>query len=104
MRIDYSIIQGVIQRMVKLRKERGMSALDLEKAMGKLGVTFTRATIANLETYRRNDIGVLELIGLSKLFAVQLEWLLLGEGPRCSFCMDSAPKGFMCTVCLIDGK
>lgn len=101
--IDYSVVTSVVDRMRQLRKEKGMTAQALEDALAEVGVTFTRAIIANLETGRRDDLKLREIVALAYVFGVALDWLILGSGPRCMFCMDNPPIGFICSSCGVKG-
>jgi transcriptional regulator with XRE-family HTH domain len=47
------------------RKALGWSAQELSDAMGKLGVDFPRSTLADLESGRRNQVSVAELLAIA---------------------------------------
>ena len=98
------LTRQIVENMRLLRKERKMSALELSEAMERMGIPFSRNTIANLEVDRRNEVTVTELMGLAKLFDVGVEWFITTHGPKCNWCMDFPPEGYQCMTCLLENS
>lgn len=101
-RSQNDLTRQIVENMRLLRKERKMSAIELADAMAQIGVNFPRSTIANLESNRRSEVTVTELMGLAKLFDVGVEWFTTAHGPKCNWCNDSPPEGFQCTTCTLE--
>lgn len=94
----------VIQKMRYLRMARGMSALQLERAMAdKAGIVMSRAVITNLENQRRRDLSVDQLVGLTKVFDTTLDFLLGYTNIECVRCSGEPPEGFGCLACGAQG-
>lgn len=68
---DATRLGSVIGKAVRaLRAERGWSQQDVARGLGLLGLPWTRSQVAELETSRRDDVNVGELIVLAELFNV----------------------------------
>ena len=93
----------IVKNMRDLRKQRGLSAEALSQlVLEKTGIMFSRATIANLEVDRRNEVSVSELMALATVFDVSFEWFVTAHGPRCNWCKDEPPQGYQCMTCLTE--
>lgn len=96
------LTRQIVENMRDLRMQRNLTAAALAEEMEAIGVTFTRATIANLESDRRNEVTVTELMGLAKVFDVGIEWFTTAHGPKCNWCNDCPPQGYQCMTCLLE--
>lgn len=69
-------IDSIGQRVVKCRKEKGMTQADLIRQSG-----LSYQTIVNLEK-EHNPPDLNTVLKVSKIFGVTLDWLVLGNGPK----------------------
>ncbi|MEU4964183.1 helix-turn-helix domain-containing protein [Streptomyces smyrnaeus] len=71
-------VTRVIARRVKgLRARNGLTAKQLAEALTAEGVTWDRGTVTKLETNRRDNVTVVELLALSKVLNVAPVHLLV---------------------------
>jgi transcriptional regulator with XRE-family HTH domain len=68
------------ENMRDLRVERGWTQDDAARQLRRLGLPWTRSHIAALESQRRDDISLGELVFFSVAFGVSPERWLEGEG------------------------
>ena len=87
----------VAERVRRLRKIRGWSALRLAEEMTAFGHPMNRSAIAELETIDRH-MTVDELCSFSWVLGVTTGGLL-GEKALCEVCGDKPPVGFACLNC-----
>lgn len=96
---------AVIAKMRYLRMARGITAQELERLMAeRAGVVMTRAVIANMETGRRRDVTVDQLVGLAKVFDTTIGFLLGMGGHECNRCEGTPPAGYACLSCGTQGE
>ena len=88
---------GVIHRVRVRRAELRMSARELAEAVTALGLPLSRSTLANLESGRREDPTVTELVAFALALRTTPGELLLA--PTCPTCNDAPPAGFTCNAC-----
>lgn len=76
------IAARVADRMRSLRGARGWTAQHLADAMTAAGVGWNRGVVTKLETGRRENITVDELVALAALFGVSPMELIGAEEPK----------------------
>jgi transcriptional regulator with XRE-family HTH domain len=86
-----------MERVKARRRELGMSAEDLSRTCTAQGFPVKRSTLANLETGRRQDLSVGELVAFAR--ALKTTPLALLAAPPCANCQDRPPMGFKCLEC-----
>ena len=60
----------IASRVKQLRRTRGWTAAEVGERMTRLGVSWDRFTVANLEKGKRSTVTVTELLALSVVFDV----------------------------------
>lgn len=68
-------------RLAKARKSKGLTQLDLSRKLTASGVRIDRAGVAKIENGLR-CVYDYELLALSKVLAVEVQWLLTGRKGR----------------------
>lgn len=86
-----------IARVRARRKSLGMSAETLAQTCTEQGYPLTRSTLANLETGRRDDIGLGELVAFAKALRTTVAELI--SEPQCEHCEGMPAAGFRCLHC-----
>jgi transcriptional regulator with XRE-family HTH domain len=61
---------ALVERIKALRDKRGWSAERLAQEMRTVGVPWNRGVVTKLETGRRKDVSVTELLALARVFQV----------------------------------
>jgi transcriptional regulator with XRE-family HTH domain len=69
--------QAVARRVSELRKERRLTAAQLADRMAKVGIPWNRNVVAKLETGRRENVSVAELLALAAVLDVAPVHLLV---------------------------
>ena len=100
-----STSEQVVERVVRLRRVRGMTREGLAAACAKAGFPeLTGPVLANIETGRRSkagdrrrDVTVDELFAFAQVFEVSATELLALD--ECSVCGGQPPAGMCCNVC-----
>ncbi len=89
----------VAENVRRLRRRNRLSAQELAERTAEAGYHVTRSIIANLETRRREDVSVDELVALATAFDLEPAALLKELPPACADCGDRPPRGFTCNTC-----
>jgi transcriptional regulator with XRE-family HTH domain len=113
----------IVSRTRVLRHRRNMSAQRLAERTAELGMAIPRAVLANLESGRKTNVTVAELLILARALGVGPADLLIPAGRdgqleiapgefrspqdvawwfcslRCQTCDDEPPAGFTCDTC-----
>ncbi|MFJ7154652.1 helix-turn-helix domain-containing protein [Streptomyces sp. NPDC101118] len=76
-------VEVIARRVKEVRGRKGLTAQQLADRLRKAGVPWDRATVTKLETNRRQNVSVVELLALARVLDVAPVHLLvpLGEGP-----------------------
>jgi transcriptional regulator with XRE-family HTH domain len=69
--------QAVARQVRAIRERRRMTAAKLAEEMTRVGVKWDRGTVAKLETGRRENVSVAELLALAAVLSVSPVWLLV---------------------------
>jgi transcriptional regulator with XRE-family HTH domain len=69
--------QVVAKRVREVRQKRGLTAAQLAEQMTRVGIPWDRGTVAKLETGRRANVSVAELLALAYVLAVAPGHLLV---------------------------
>lgn len=70
-------VPAIAQRVKALRRRKGWSAEELGKALKAESVKWDRFTVANLESGKRQNVTVVELLALAKVLDVAVVHLLV---------------------------
>lgn len=76
METETHVVRHVVRRIRSIRKARGLSAAALAEAMREAGVPWDRSIVANIETGRRQDLRLTELVTFCRLFNVTVADLI----------------------------
>lgn len=90
-------VAETIDRVRARRKALGLSAERLAQICTKQGYPLSRSTLANLESGRRDDIGLAELTAFARALKTTIAELV--SEPLCANCKGSPPEGFRCLHC-----
>lgn len=91
------ITRTIVQRLRKMRRDRGLSAQAFAQLMTNSGYPVTREAIAAAENDYRKEISVDWLWAASTALGVPVK--IVWYGPDCTACEDAPPSGFTCNVC-----
>lgn len=93
---QYDASQAFVQRVRKLRQDRGWSAARLTGAIREAGYPIGEQTIRKQETMLP-IISIDQAVVVARVFGVPLETLT--SQLSCSTCLDAPPRGFTCNAC-----
>lgn len=94
----HPVTRTVARNVRAHRKQRGLTAEVLARAMTERGVYMRRSVLANLEAGRRENVTVAELAVFAQIFGATASELM-GEPSPCAVCCGFPPGGFTCNAC-----
>lgn len=93
------LIKEIVGRVREERYRRGWSSTEFSAKVEATGMRFPRSVVINLENNRRYGFDITELVAIAGLFSWTLDYLVLGVGVACAFCLDKPPAGYTCQTC-----